>query len=80
MSHHYRTVATSRRNVSSRLAVATSSCFVLPCSVGANFHFIPYRLTTHYNADSTLQVPPVIRSDIYPLTVCFAPVDVLTFT
>jgi|ERR1700685_528616 hypothetical protein len=51
---------------SSRLAVATSSCFVLSCSVGAHFRFIPYRLPTHYKADSTPQVPLVIRSDIYP--------------
>ena len=52
-SHHYRTVA-------------TSSCFVLSCSVGAHFRFISYCLTTQYKADSTLQVPLVIRSDIYP--------------
>jgi hypothetical protein len=49
----------------SHLAVATSS-YVLSCSVGAHFCFIPHHLLTHYKADSTLQVPLIIRLDVYP--------------
>jgi hypothetical protein len=55
-----------RHAATPRLTVATSSCSVLSCSVGAHFRFISYCLTTQYKADSTLQVPLVIRSDIYP--------------